>query len=97
MIFKILRLTIAINFISAKDVEGERIMHSRSDDIKFTSYNDANEVVAELFQSFQSRFQGYLETLMRRNDFVFDSVQLMYYKCHKVNFRRVGSCIDSPE
>ena len=34
---------------------------------------------------------------MRRNDFVFDSVQLMYYKCHKVNFRRVGSYIDSSE
>ena len=97
MIFKILRLTIAINFISAKDVEGECIMHSRSDNIKFTSYNDANEVAAELFQSFQSRYQGYLETPMRRNDFAFDSVQLMYYKCHKVNFRRVGSYIDSPE
>ena len=47
-------------------------MHSRSDNIKFTSYNDANEVAAELFQSFQSRYQGYLETPMRRNDFAFD-------------------------
>ena len=32
---------------------------------------------------------------MRGKDFIFDSVQLMYYKCHKVNFRRGGSCIHS--
>ena len=33
---------------------------------------------------------------MRGSDFVFDSVQLMYCKCHKVNFRCGGSYIDSP-
>ena len=34
---------------------------------------------------------------MRESDFVFDSVQLMYYKCHKVNFKFGDSCIDSPD
>ena len=34
---------------------------------------------------------------MRESDFIFDSVQLMYYKCHKVNFRRGGSYIDPPD
>ena len=34
---------------------------------------------------------------MRGSDFIFDSVQLMYCKCHKVNFRRGGSYIDSPD
>ena len=28
---------------------------------------------------------------------VFDSVQLMYYKCDKGNFKRSGSYIDSPD
>ena len=32
---------------------------------------------------------------MRQSDFIFDSVQLMYNKCHKVNFKRSGSYIDS--
>ena len=32
---------------------------------------------------------------MRRSDFIFDSVQLMYYKCHKVNFGCGDSYIDS--
>ena len=31
---------------------------------------------------------------MRGSDFLFDSVQLMKYKCHKVNFKRGGSYID---
>ena len=72
-------------------------MHSTSGNIKFTSYNDANEVVNEVFESLCSRYQGNLETSMRGSDFIFDSVQLMYYKCHKVNFRRGDSYIDSPD
>ena len=38
-----------------------------------------------------------LETSMKGSDFIFDSVQLMYYKCHNVNFKRNGSYIDSPD
>ena len=34
---------------------------------------------------------------MRGNDFIFDSIQLMYYKCHKINFRHGGSYTDSPD
>ena len=34
---------------------------------------------------------------MRGSKLIFDSVQLMYYKCHEVNFRRVDSYIDSPD
>ena len=72
-------------------------MHSTSDNIKFTHYSRANEVVDELFESLRSRYQGNLETSMRESDFIFDSVQLMYYKCHKVDFICGGSYIDSPD
>ena len=34
---------------------------------------------------------------MRGSDLIFDSVQLMYYKWHKGNFKRDGSYIDSPD
>ena len=34
---------------------------------------------------------------MKGSEFIFDSVQLMYYKCRKVNFRPGGSYIDSPD
>ena len=32
---------------------------------------------------------------MRRSDFTFDCVNLLYYKFHKINFKRSGSYIDS--
>ena len=50
-------MIIAINFIFSNDTEDERVMHSMSNNIKFTSYNDANEVVSELFESLRSRYQ----------------------------------------
>ena len=71
-------------------------MRTKSDSIKFTSYNNTNKVVDGLFESLHSRYQGNLEISMRGNDFIFDSVQLMCYKCHKVTFRCGGSYIDSP-
>ena len=33
---------------------------------------------------------------MKGSEFVFDYVQLLYYKCHKVNANHFGSYIDSP-
>ena len=33
---------------------------------------------------------------MRGSEFVFDYVQLLYYKCHKINLNHGGSYIDSP-
>ena len=95
MIFKYLirgkiKLTIVINFISLRDAEEERVMHQSSDNIKFTSYIDVNEIVHELFDSLRSRLQGNLEISMKGSDFIFDSAQMMYYKCHKVNFRLGG-------
>ena len=34
---------------------------------------------------------------MRGSDLIFDSVQLMCYKCHRVNFRHGDPYIDSPD
>ena len=34
---------------------------------------------------------------MKDSEFVFDYVQLLYYKCHKINPHRGGSYIDSPD
>ena len=34
---------------------------------------------------------------MKGNEFVFDHVHLMYYKCHKINPICGGTYIDSPD
>ena len=61
-----IQLKVAINLTSLKDAEEERIMHSRSDNVKFTSYNDANEVVVNRrVDSLHSRYHRNLETSMR--------------------------------
>ena len=80
-----------------KNAEEERVIHLRNNNIKIASYNDANYVVDELLESLRSKYQGNLEISMRRSGFIFDSAQLIYYKCHKVNFKLVGSYIDSPD
>ena len=92
-----IQLTIAINFISWKDAKEERLMHSKSNKTKFTSYIDANEVIDKLSKSLRSIYQGNLETSMEVSEFIFDSVQLMYYKCHRVNFRGHDSYINYPD
>ena len=74
-----IQLTISTSFISLKDVdeEEEHVMLSKSDNINFTLYNNANKVVDELFESLFSRYQDNLETSVRGSGFIFDSVQLM--------------------
>ena len=39
-------------------------MHSKSNNIKSTSYNDANEIVDEYFNLLRSRYQDNLEKSM---------------------------------
>ena len=37
------------------------------------------------------------KTSIRSINFIFDFVNLFYYKCHKINANRGGSYIDSPD
>ena len=57
-----IQLTIAINFISSKDVDEERVMYSKSDNTEFISYDNTNEVVNQFFESLPSKYQIGLET-----------------------------------
>ena len=40
----------------------------------------ADEVMKELFDSLKNNSE-----LIKSNEFVFDHVHLLYYKCHKIN------------
>ena len=65
--FKI-QLTTPINFTSSKDNDEERVRHSKNNNIDFVILGDANEVVDKFFESFFSRYQIGLETLMRERE-----------------------------
>ena len=56
----------------------------------------AVEVLKELFDSLKNRYQNKLKS-MKRSEFVFDYVHLLYYKCHEINPNRGESYIDSPD
>ena len=81
-----IQLTIVIN-LSSKDAEEEHLRNLNSNNLKFTSFNDANEVVNELFESLSSKYQDNLETSMKGSDFIFESVQQMYYKCQLMYYK----------
>ena len=56
--------------------------------------DEAYEVIRKPFDSLTNRYQNNLE-LMRGSEFVFDYIQLLYYKCDKINLNCDGSYLDS--
>ena len=48
-------------------------------------YDKADEVIKELFESLLHRYQIGLKTSMKGSDFIFDCVNFLDYKCHKIN------------
>ena len=78
------------------DNDEQRVLHSKSDNVEIMTNDKANEIIEELLDSLKNRYQNNLE-LMKVPEFVFDYIQLWYYKCHKVNSNCDGSSyIDSP-
>ena len=55
-----------------------------------------DEIIEELFDSLKNRYQNNLES-MKGSEFVSDYVQLLYYKCHKINPNCCRSYTDSPD
>ena len=58
--------------------------------------SDTDDSIRELFRSFLHNYQEELRTT-KGSEFIFESVELMDYKLHRVRLRRGGSYIKSPE
>ena len=87
-----------INFISSKDSRETRNMHTKSDNIEIMMGSETDDIIDELFNFFLQKYQEGLEESMRRSEFIFDSVDLLYYNLQKINLNRKGSSyIDSPK
>ena len=76
-------MTIAISFVSSKDNHEEHATLSKSDNIEFMINDKTDEVIEKLFASL-NRYQIEMKPTIKSSDFVFDCVQLLYYKCHKI-------------
>ena len=60
------------------------------------SIKKEDEVIKELFNSLKNIYPNNLGS-MKGSEFVFDYVNLLYYKCHKTNLNRGGLYLDSPD
>ena len=57
---------------------------------------DTDDVIRERFRYFLHNYQEELK-ILKGCDFVFECVELMDYKLHRIRLRRGGSHIKSPE
>ena len=92
-----IQLIMRIKFISSLDTDEFRIMHTKSNNTKIINGTETNDIIKELSESFFKKYQESLEAKKKGSKFVFDSIDLLYYKLHKTSLNRGGSYIDSPD
>ena len=56
-----------------------------------------DKIIEDIFKSLLQRYQEGLEESIRESEFIFDSVDALYYDLNKISLSRDGSYIDSPE
>ena len=89
-----IQLTIAISFFSSKVSNKTHTIHSKSDN---RDVMISNETSKELFDSLLQKHQKDLQESVKDSEFVFDSVNLLHYKFHKISLNCGGSYIYSPK
>ena len=87
----------AINFISSTDSDETRTMHTKSNNVEIMLGSETDQIIEELFESLLQLYQKNLEESMRGSEFVYDTVDVLYYNLNKVSLSRGGSYIDSPK
>ena len=85
-----------VNFISSKDTGETRTIYVWSDNVSIMQGNDTDDIIRELFRSFLHNYQEELK-IIKGSKFIFESVELIDYKLHRVHLKRGGSYVKSPE
>ena len=91
------QLIMKINFISSKNFSETRDMHCKSDNVEIMMSVDTNEIIKKLFNSLLQRYQKGLDKSMKGSDFVFDYVEWLNYIFYKIDMKRSGSYIETPD
>ena len=68
-------------------------MHTKSNNVEIMFAIKTNEIIMELFKSFLQKYQEVLEEAMRGSEFVYDSLDVLYYNLNKVRLSRGGMCL----
>ena len=83
-------------FISSRDTGEIRTYYVWSDKVSIMQGNETYDIIREIFESFSYNYQKELKNI-EGSDFVFESVDLLDYKLHRVRLKRGGSYIISPK
>ena len=85
-----------VNFISSRDTGETCINYVWIDNVSIMQGEDTNTIIREIFKSFLHNYQQELK-IIKGSDFVFESVDLLDYKLHRVRLNRGGSYTKSPK
>ena len=77
------------NFISSKDTGDTRTIFVWNDNVSIMRGGDTDDIIREIFRSFLRNYQEELKMIKGR-DFVFESIELIDYKLHRIRLRRGG-------
>ena len=81
-----IQISMRINFISSKDTRETRTIYLWSDNVSIMWGSDTDDIIRELLRSFLKNYQEELK-IIKGSDFVFESVELMDYKLHRVHLK----------
>ena len=73
-----------------------RTIYVWSDNVSIMQGGDADDIIRVIFRSFLHNYQEELK-IIKGSDFVFESVELVDYKRHRVLLRRGGSYVKCPK
>ena len=85
-----------VNFISSRDTGETRIYYVWSDNVSIMQGENTNAIIRKIFNSFSHNYQQELK-MIKGSNFVFESVNLLDYKLHRVRLKRGGSYIKFPK
>ena len=93
-----IQLTLSINFFYSNGSDETRNLRSKSDNIEVMMGDETDEIIDEFYESFSQKYQKDLEESLRGSEFIFDSVNLLYYNLQITSLNWKGSSyIGSPE
>ena len=72
-------------------------MYTKSHNRETMMGNEKDEIIEKLSEFLLKNCKKDLEEPMRESEFVLDSINLLYYHLQKIDLKRGGSYIDSPE
>ena len=81
-----------INFVFSKnDSDETRNRRTKGDTIEIVIGIKTDEIIEGLFKPLLEKYQDLLEESMKGSEFIFDSVDLLYYRHQKTRLKRIGS------